>query len=143
MPQDKADIVKELQQQGSSVCFIGDGINDTIALKNAEVSISLNSASAIAADTAQIVLMDDSLQQLPKLFLLSESLEKNYKRSLLWDIIPNTINIVGAYFFHLGVYGALGIYSIGLTGGVISGLLPAIKPGNKSKKNRLPGKRES
>jgi len=141
MPQDKADIVKELQQQGKSVCFIGDGINDTIALKNAEVSISLNSASAIAADTAQIVLMDDSLQQLPKLFELSESLEKNYKRSLLWDIIPNTINIVGAYFFHLGVYGALGIYSIGLTGGVISGLLPAIKAGKKDQKIRLPGSR--
>ena len=132
MPQDKADIVKALQQQGKSVCFIGDGINDTIALKNAEVSISLNSASAIATDTAQIVLMDDSLEQLPKLFELSESLEKNYKRSLLWDVVPNTINIVGAYFFHLGIYGALGIYSIGLAGGVINGLLPTIKPAIKS-----------
>ncbi len=131
MPQDKADIVEQLQQQGKSVCFVGDGINDTIALKNADVSISLNSASSIAADTAQIILMDDSLQQFPKLFEISESMESNYKKSLLWDIIPNMINIGGAYFFHLGVYGALGIYSIGLAGGVINGIFPAFKA-NKS-----------
>jgi heavy metal translocating P-type ATPase len=135
MPQDKADIVKQLQQQGKSVCFVGDGINDTIALKKADVSISLNSASTIAADTAQIVLMDDNLQQFPKLFELSESLEKNFKKSLLWDIIPNMICIGGAYFFHLGVYGALGIYSIGLTGGVLNGMFPGFKA-----KKRLPEK---
>jgi Cu2+-exporting ATPase len=131
MPQDKANIVKQFQQQGKSVCFVGDGINDTIALKNADVSISLNSASSIAADTAQIVLMDDSLQQFPKLFELSESLEKNFKKSLLWDVIPNMINIGGAFFFHLGVYGALGIYSIGLTGGVLNGIFPTLKARKK------------
>lgn len=131
MPQDKAGIVKKLQQEGKSVCFIGDGINDTIALKQADVSISLNSASSIATDTAQIVLMDDDLEQLPKLFELSESLEKNFKKSLLWDLVPNMINIGGAFFFHLGVYGALGIYSIGLAGGVINGILPAFNAKKK------------
>jgi len=131
MPQDKADIVKQLQQQGKSVCFVGDGINDTIALKQADVSISLNSASSIATDTAQIVLMDDDLKQFPRLFELSESLESNYKKSLLWDIIPNMINIGGAFFFHLGVYGALGIYSIGLTGGVLNGIFPGLKTRKK------------
>jgi len=131
MPQDKADIVAQLQQQGKSVCFVGDGINDTIALKKADVSISLNSASSIAADTAQIVLMDDNLQQFPKLFELSESLESNYKKSLLWDVIPNMVNIGGAFFFHLGVYGALGIYSIGLAGGVLNGIFPGLKAKKK------------
>jgi Cu2+-exporting ATPase len=131
MPQDKSDIVRELQQQGKKVCFVGDGINDTIALKNADVSISLNSASSIAADTAQVILMDDSLEQFPKLFELSESLEKNFTKSLLWDVVPNAINIGGAFFFHLGVYGALGIYSVGLAGGVITGLFPRIKQNNR------------
>ncbi len=135
MPQDKASIVSQLQQEGKSVCFVGDGINDTIALKQADVSISLNSASTIATDTAQIVLMDDSLQQFPKLFELSEGLERNFKKSLMWDVIPNAICIGGAFFFHLGVYGALGIYSIGLAGGIINGILPAIRP-NKKLPNR-------
>ncbi len=79
--------------------------------------------------------MDDNLQQFPKLFELSESLESNYKKSLLWDIIPNMICIGGAYFFHLGVYGALGIYSIGLAGGVLNGIFPALKA-----KKKLPEK---
>ena len=66
--------------------------------------------------------MDDNLEQFPKLFELSESLERNYKKSLLWDIVPNMINIGGAFFFHLGIYGALGIYSVGLAGGVLNGV---------------------
>lgn len=127
MPLDKADIIDRLQQQGKSVCYIGDGINDTIALKKADVSISLNSASKIAMDTAQILLMNDSLQQLMKLFELSESMEKNFKKSILWDMVPNVICIGGAFFFHLSIYGALAIYSVGLAGGVINGMLPAIK----------------
>ena len=50
-------------------------------------------------------------------------------------VLPNMINIGGAYFFHLGVYGALGIYSIGLTGGVLNGIFPGLKA-----KKRLPEK---
>jgi Cu2+-exporting ATPase len=131
MPLDKANIIDQLQQQGQSVCFVGDGINDTIALKKADVSISLNGASKIAVDTAQIVLMDDSLQQFMKLFELSESMEKNFKKSILWDIVPNVISIGGAFFFRLGIYGALGIYSVGLAGGIINGMLPAIRAKKK------------
>lgn len=131
LPQDKADLIAQLQQQGESVCFVGDGINDTIALKKADVSISLNSASTIATDTAQIVLMDDNLQQFMKLFELSESIERNFKKSLLWDVVPNVICIIGAFFFGLGIYGALGIYSVGLAGGVINGMLPALESKRK------------
>lgn len=131
MPLDKANIIDQLQEQGKSVCFVGDGINDAIALKKADVSISLNGASKVAVDTAQIVLMDDSLQQFMKLFELSESMEKNFKKSILWDMVPNVISIGGAFFFRLGIYGALAIYSVGLAGGIINGMLPAIKANKK------------
>jgi len=68
---------EEMQKNGKKVCFVGDGINDSIALKKANVAISLRSASTIATDTALIILMDESLKQLPYLFDLSNSLEKN------------------------------------------------------------------
>ncbi|MGB0386666.1 MAG: HAD-IC family P-type ATPase, partial [Ardenticatenaceae bacterium] len=58
LPENKADLVKQLQEEGRTVCFVGDGINDAIALKQAHVSISLRGATTIAMDTAQIVLMD-------------------------------------------------------------------------------------
>ena len=58
LPQDKAQLIEQLQEKGKSVCFVGDGINDSIALKKANVSISLCGASTIATDTAGIILMD-------------------------------------------------------------------------------------
>ena len=64
LPADKADYVAKLQQEGMKVCFVGDGINDSIALKKANVSISLRGASTIATDTAHIVFMEQGLSKL-------------------------------------------------------------------------------
>ena len=77
LPENKAKLIEKLQQAGKSVCFIGDGINDSIALKKAHVSISLRGTSTIATDTAQVILMDESLKQLPNLFALADHLNKN------------------------------------------------------------------
>jgi P-type E1-E2 ATPase len=126
LPAHKADFIEQLQKQGKSVCFIGDGVNDAIALKKAQVSISLQGASTVAMDTAQIIFMEGNLNQLVKLFDLAESLDKNYKNSLALDVVPNVVCIGGAFFFHLGIYGALTIYGIGLVGGVINGMLPLL-----------------
>ena len=59
-----AALVIGLQKQGRKVCFVGDGINDSIALKKANVSVSLRGASSIATDTAHIVFMEESLGRL-------------------------------------------------------------------------------
>lgn len=75
LPQQKAELVSELQAQGRRVMFVGDGINDSIALKQANVSVSIMGATTIATDTAQIVLMDGTLEQLDTLFDLAERYE--------------------------------------------------------------------
>ena len=62
--ENKATLIEALQKEGKAVCFVGDGINDSIALKKANVSVSLRGASTIATDTAQIVLMNENLTQL-------------------------------------------------------------------------------
>lgn len=77
LPAQKAERVKELQAQGRRVCFIGDGINDAIALRQAEVSISLRGATTVATDAAQIVLMDDDLTQLRVLWELAQGFERS------------------------------------------------------------------
>jgi len=66
LPEQKSALIEQLQAEGKSICFIGDGINDSIALKKAPVSISLKGASSVATDTAQIVLMDGKLEPVIK-----------------------------------------------------------------------------
>ncbi len=66
LPQDKARYVELLQKEGRTVCFIGDGVSDSIALKKANVSISLRGASGAATDTAQVVFMDGYSTRTPR-----------------------------------------------------------------------------
>jgi P-type E1-E2 ATPase len=67
LPADKADYVERQQREGRKVCFVGDGINDAIALKKANVSISLRGATSIATDTAHVVFMEQGLRKLCEL----------------------------------------------------------------------------
>lgn len=102
LPQDKGNYVKLLQKEKKKVAFVGDGINDSIALKRADVSISLRGAASIATDTAQIVFMQDSLAKLNRLMDISYDLKKLVNQSWSMIVIPNTICIAGALF---GVFG--------------------------------------
>jgi Cu2+-exporting ATPase len=103
LPADKADYVEKLQKEGRKVCFVGDGINDAIALKKANVSISLRGATSIATDTAQIVFMEQSLGKLCELRDIARDLERNVKTS--WGLIlaPNILCIAGVFTFNFGI----------------------------------------
>ena len=103
LPEDKADLVDQLQKDGKTVCFVGDGINDSIALKKARVSVSLQGASTIATDTAQIILMDKSLKQLTHLFDISDYLRDNLNVGFLTTIVPGVITIGGVFFLSFGL----------------------------------------
>jgi heavy metal translocating P-type ATPase len=124
LPEGKADIIRQLQESGHNVCFVGDGINDAIALQQANVSVSLRGATSIATDTAQIVLMSQSLQQLDKLIEIAQELNKNLIQTMKMAYIPGTILIGGVFTLHLGMKAALLLYS----GGVIVGIKKALTP---------------
>ncbi len=79
LPEQKAEHVKQLQQQGHRVCFIGDGINDAVALLQADVSISLRGATTVATDAAQVVLMEDHLEQLEVLLDLAGAYDRHLR----------------------------------------------------------------
>jgi Cu2+-exporting ATPase len=74
-PEDKSNIIEKLQGEGRKVCFIGDGINDVIAMKKANASISLSGASTIATDVAQVILMSGTLLELDELFEIAHNLK--------------------------------------------------------------------
>jgi len=89
---------RRLQESGKTVCYIGDGINDSIALKKAQVSISLRGASTIATDTAQIILMNESLEQLCDLFEFAQEFEADFSviHTLLLKEIGLTASLANA-----------------------------------------------
>ena len=95
LPEKKADIVRALQDQGRQVCFVGDGINDAVALKQADVSISFSGASTAAADSANIILLSGKFDSLDKLFGVASSLKANLQQSLALAIAPSIVNIAG------------------------------------------------
>jgi Cu2+-exporting ATPase len=103
LPENKATIVSELQQQGRKVCFIGDGINDTIAMKQADVSISLQGASTIATDTADVILMNGDLTHFDSLFNIADSTDSIMKKSATMVILPAGLILIGSIGFQMGL----------------------------------------
>lgn len=126
LPEQKSEFIAQLQAEGRSVCFIGDGINDAIALKQAQVSISLAGASTIAMDTAQIILMDGTLQQLIPLLDLAQEIEASMKRTLWVGWVPSLLCIGGVFFLHLGLGSSVVLYYLGLTGGFANAMWPLL-----------------
>lgn len=114
-------------QEGRKVCFIGDGINDSLALKKADVSISLRGALSIATDTAQVVFMEDSLGKLLELQDISRDLHRNINRSWGLILVPNLLCIGGAFFGGFGVMHSMVFNQFGGLLALGNGLLPLRK----------------
>lgn len=124
LPENKAQLISQLQEEGRFVCFVGDGINDSIALKTAQVSVSLRGATTIATDTAQIILMDETLNQLDRLFELADEFEANMQTNLMTTILPGFAIMGGVV---LGIVGFGGAVALFWAGG-IAGILNAMRP---------------
>lgn len=93
LPTDKAAFVEELQQAGKVVAMVGDGINDSHALAQADVSIAMGKGSDIAMDVAKMTLISSDLQKIPQAILLSKWTVAAIHQNLFWAFIYNLIGI--------------------------------------------------
>ena len=93
MPQDKGAVVRELQEQGKVVAMVGDGINDSEALAQADLSIAMGHGSDIAIEAAKMTLMTSDLRSIPKAIRLSKLTVQGIRQNLFWAFIYNLIGI--------------------------------------------------
>lgn len=93
LPQDKEKEVANLQKQGKKIAFVGDGINDSPALVKSDVGIAIGSGTDIAIESADVVLMKDSLLDVVTAVDLSRAVIKNIKMNLFWAFFYNIIGI--------------------------------------------------
>lgn len=107
LPEEKAGLVKELQQKGHRVMMVGDGINDSGALAQADVGVAMGKGSDIAMDVAKMTIISSDLLKLPKAIRLSHETVKTIRQNLFWAFIYNVIAIplaAGALYLIAGVH---------------------------------------
>lgn len=130
LAEDKSRQIERLQQEGRSVCFLGDGVGNAIALQSANVSVSVRGFTSAAQEAAQVVLMGQSLAQLPLFIDLSQRLDSNLETSFKMSIATGGGIIGGVFLFHGGIAGmaALSLLAnIAITGNAMLPLRNTLK----------------
>lgn len=133
LPEQKAEKIEQLKQAGHYVCYVGDGINDAIAMKTSHVSVSLRDASTLAMDTAQIILLNGGLSRLDKIFELAQRFHSNTDRTFGLQLASTMVGAGGVLLFGFGIHYAMIAGWVGLGAGLFNAMMPLLESTHKQK----------
>ncbi|BAY75094.1 cation transporting ATPase [Nostoc linckia NIES-25] len=137
-PEQKATVVRQLHEQGKTVAFVGDGINDSPALAYADVSVSFANGSEIARETADVVLMQNDLHGLLEAIAIARKAKQIIHQNTSIVALPNIAAMFVAVFFGLNPLAATVVNNGSTVVAGVNGLRPILKP---SPKKALPSAR--
>jgi Cu2+-exporting ATPase len=122
-----ATYVTRLRAEGAKVCFVGDGVDDAVAMEQADVSISLRGAASVAIDAAQIIFLEEGPAKLCELRDIARELDRNVKRS--WSIIlaPNIACLAGVFTMGFGLMASVVTVNVAALAALANGVLPLRK----------------
>lgn len=106
MPAEKTNIIKELMKQQKIVMMVGDGINDAPSLASANVGVSVSNGTDIAANSSDVILMNDDLEKIVSLLIISKKTIQIIKQNLFWAFFYNIcmIPIAAGIFTPFGIH---------------------------------------
>jgi Cu2+-exporting ATPase len=126
-PEQKATVVRELHEQGKTVAFVGDGINDSPALAHADVSVSFANGSEIARETADLVLMHNDLHGLLEAIAIARQAKQLIQQNTSIIAVPNLLALVIAVLFGLNPLAATLVNNGSTVVAGVNGLRPILK----------------
>lgn len=124
LPADKARIIQELQAQGQVVCYVGDGLNDAVALTEARVAVSLAGAAPLAMEAADALLLGEQLQPLQDLLAIGPTFTRTRDSSFSMILAPAALGATGVWLFNFGLLETLLLKQLGLGAGLTRVMLP-------------------
>jgi heavy metal translocating P-type ATPase len=127
LPEGKADVVAKLQAEGRRVCFVGDGINDALAMHRANVSVSLGDASMLALESSQIVLRNNDLQLLEVLLQIGESFARDQRVVIGSSLIATAVNTTGFMLAKFSLGTIVFVYLTGFGTSLVTATLPRLR----------------